>query len=56
MAEDHGYNGNYINSIINLTGSELVLDSQSLIETQWIDYYFINFRWSVVYFDQLLGT
>ena len=29
MAEDHGYDGNYINSMIGLTGSEYVLDSRS---------------------------
>ena len=33
VAEDHSYDGKYIKSIIDLTGSENVLDSQSFIES-----------------------
>ena len=40
VADDHGYDGHYINSIIELTGSEKVLDSRSYngLSAWWIDY------------------
>ena len=40
MGDDHGYGGNYINSIIDLTDSEKVLESCSYngLCARWIDY------------------
>ena len=40
VADEHGFDGNYINIIIDLTDSEYVLDSHShnVLCAQWIDY------------------
>ena len=41
MTDDHGYDGNYINSIIDLTGSEEESNSHYYngLNAWWIDYY-----------------